>query len=70
MIPEHGPVRNKAGLLAYRNNIEKPRGRFNSRGKIQEEVGQVTIAEFRRSPNGLQMQWNLPVMMAELTQRA
>ena len=27
VIPGHGPVTNKAGLLAYRNNVEKLRNR-------------------------------------------
>ena len=69
VIPGHGPVTNKAGLLAYRNNIEKLRNRATGlihAGKSQEEVGQVMVAEFGWSPNGLQMQWSLPGMMTEL----
>src|SRR5947209_7796601 len=41
VIPGHGPVTNKAGLLAYRNNIEKLRNRAAGlihEGKSQEEV--------------------------------
>lgn len=69
VIPGHGPVTNKAGLLAYRNNIEKLRLRAASlirEGKGQDEVGKVMVAEFGWSPNGMQMQWSLPGMMAEL----
>src|SRR5579864_5160964 len=49
VIPGHGPVTSKAGLLAYRNNVEKLRNRAAGlirEGKGQEEVGQVMIAEF------------------------
>jgi cyclase len=69
VIPGHGPVTNKEGLLAYRNNVEKLRNRAAGlirEGKSQEEVGKVMIAEFGWSPNGLQMQWSLPGIMAEL----
>ncbi len=69
VIPGHGPVTTKAGLLAYRNNIEKLRNRASGlihEGKSQEEVGKVMIAEFGWAPTGLQMQWSLPGMMAEL----
>jgi cyclase len=69
VIPGHGPVTNKAGLLAYRNNVEKLRNRATSMirgGKGQEEVGKVMTAEFGWAADGLQMQWSLPGMMAEL----
>ena len=69
VIPGHGPVTDKAGLLAYRNNIEKLRNRAAGlirEGKSQEEVGKVMVAEFAWAPTGLQMQWSLPGMMAEL----
>lgn len=69
VIPGHGPVTNKAGLLAYRNNVEKLRNRAASlirEGKSQDEVGKVMIAEFNWQPGGLQMQWSLPGMMVEL----
>ena len=69
VIPGHGPVTNKAGLLAYRNNVEKLRNRAAGmirEGKSQEEVGKVMIEEFKWAPNGLQMQWSLPGMMTEL----
>ena len=69
VIPGHGAVTNKAGLLAYRNNVEKLRNRAQSmirEGKSQDEVGKVMTAEFNWAANGLQFQWSLPGMMAEL----
>jgi glyoxylase-like metal-dependent hydrolase (beta-lactamase superfamily II) len=69
VIPGHGPVTNKAGLMAYRNNVEKLRNRAAGlirEGKSQEEVGKIMIAEFGWQPTGLQMQWSLPGMMMEL----
>ena len=69
VIPGHGPVTTKAGLLTYRNNIEKLRKRAAGlihEGKSQEEVGKVMVGEFGWAPAGLQMQWSLPGMMTEL----
>jgi glyoxylase-like metal-dependent hydrolase (beta-lactamase superfamily II) len=69
VIPGHGPVTNKAGLLAYRNNVEKLRSRATHlirEGKGQEEVGKAMMADFGWAATSLQMQWSLPGMMAEL----
>jgi glyoxylase-like metal-dependent hydrolase (beta-lactamase superfamily II) len=69
VIPGHGAVTDKAGLLAYRNNVEKLRNRaagLIKQGKGQDEVAKVMTAEFNWQPNGLQMQWSMPGMMAEL----
>jgi hypothetical protein len=69
VIPGHGPVTNKAGLLAYRNNVDKLRSRATDlirEGRNQDEVGKVMIAEFGWAPDSLQMQWSLPGMMEEL----
>lgn len=69
VIPGHGPVTTKAGLLTYRNNVDKLRSRaagLIQEGRSQEEVGKVMIAEFGWAPDGLQMQWSLPGMMQEL----
>jgi glyoxylase-like metal-dependent hydrolase (beta-lactamase superfamily II) len=69
VIPGHGAVTNKAGLMTYRNNVEKLRNRATSmirEGKSQEDIGTVMTAEFGWAPTGLQMQWSLPGMMAEL----
>jgi len=69
VIPGHGPVTNKAGLLNYRNNVEKMRNRVSGlirEGKSQEEVGKVMMAEYNWAANSLQMQWSLPGFMKEL----
>jgi glyoxylase-like metal-dependent hydrolase (beta-lactamase superfamily II) len=69
VIPGHGPVTNRAGLLAYRNNVDKLRSRaagLIQEGKSQEQVGKVMIAEFGWAPDSIQMQWSLPGMMKEL----
>ncbi len=69
VIPGHGKVTNKAGLLAYRNNVEKLRNRAAGlihEGKSQDEIGKVMTAEFGWAAGGLQMQWSLPGMMTEL----
>lgn len=52
----------KAGLQAYRDNIEKLRNRaagLISEGKSQDEVGKVMIAEFGWDPKGMQIDWSL-----------
>jgi len=69
VIPGHGPVTDKAGLLAYRNNVEKLRNRAAGlirEGKGQDEVGKVMTSEFGWAAGGLQMQWSLPGIMTEL----
>ena len=69
VIPGHGPVTTKSGLLTYRNNIEKLRNRAAAlirEGKSQDDIGKVMMAEFNWAPNSLQMQWSLPGIMAEL----
>jgi glyoxylase-like metal-dependent hydrolase (beta-lactamase superfamily II) len=69
VIPGHGPVTNKAGLKAYRDSVEKEKSRTTElirQGKSQAEVGKAMIDEFHWTANGLQMQWSLPGMMAEL----
>lgn len=69
VIPGHGPVTTKAGLLTYRNNIEKLRNRASGlirEGKTQDEVGKVMAAEFGWGPGSMQAQWSLPGIMKEL----
>jgi hypothetical protein len=69
VIPGHGKVTDKAGLMTYRNNVEKLRTRAAGlihEGKSQEEVGKVMAAEFGWTANSMQMQWSLPGMMKEL----
>ena len=69
VIPGHGAVTNKAGLLAYRNAVEKLRNRASElvrQGKSQSELAQAMTSEFGWAANGLQMQWSIPGMMTEL----
>lgn len=69
VIPGHGPVTNKAGLVAYRNNIEKEQIRVRElirEGKTQDEVGKVMMAEYGWQPGSLYFQWSLPGMMKEM----
>jgi cyclase len=69
VIPGHGKVTDKAGLVTYRNNVEKLRTRATGlihEGKSQEEVGKVMAAEFGWAPNTMQAQWSLPGIMKEL----
>ena len=69
VIPGHGAVTTKAGLLNYRNNVDKLRARAAGlirEGKSQEDVAKVMTAEFGWGPTSLQMQWSLPGMMTEL----
>jgi glyoxylase-like metal-dependent hydrolase (beta-lactamase superfamily II) len=69
VIPGHGAITNKAGLMAYRNNVEKLRNRAAGlirEGKSQEDVAKAMTAEFNWAAGSLQMQWSLPGMMREL----
>ena len=69
VIPGHGPITDKAGLLTYRNNVEKLRNRATAlirEGKSREDVAKAMTAEFNWAANGLQMQWSIPGMMTEL----
>jgi cyclase len=69
VIPGHGAVTNKAGLLAYRNSVDKLRTRATElirEGRSQEDVGKVMTAEFGWAAGSMQMQWSLPGMMKEL----
>ena len=69
VIPGHGKVTNKAGLLAYRDNVEKLRNRVSGlirEGKGQDDVGKVVMAEYGWAAGSLNMQWSLPGMMTEL----
>jgi cyclase len=68
VIPGHGPVTTKDGLMAYRNNVEKEVKRvaalFNEH-KSEEEIGKVMMAEYGWMPNSLNMQWSLPGFKTE-----
>jgi cyclase len=69
VIPGHGAVTTKAGLLTYNNNIAKLRDRAAGlirEGKSQDEVAKVMDAEFGWGPKSMQAQWSLPGLMTEL----
>jgi len=69
VIPGHGKVTTKAGLLTYRNDVEKLKTRVTGlirEGKTQDEIAKVMTAEYKWAPTSLNMQWSLPGMMTEL----
>ena len=69
VIPGHGPVTNKAGLQAYRDNIVKMRDRVTKEirsGKGQAEIAKFMETEYQWAPNSLQQQWSVPGFMTEL----
>jgi glyoxylase-like metal-dependent hydrolase (beta-lactamase superfamily II) len=69
VIPGHGPVTDKAGLLAYRNNVEKLRTRVTGlihEGKSQADLAKFMETEYKWAPGSLNQQWSVPGMMTEL----
>jgi glyoxylase-like metal-dependent hydrolase (beta-lactamase superfamily II) len=69
VIPGHGPVSNKAGLMTYRNNVDKFQKRLSglvTSGKSKDEVAMVLNSEFGWDPKGLQMTRGLDGLMVEL----
>jgi glyoxylase-like metal-dependent hydrolase (beta-lactamase superfamily II) len=69
VIPGHGPVTNKAGLMTYRDNIVKMRDRVTSlirSGKTQDDLAKFMTDEYKWAPGSLQQQWSVPGMMSEL----
>ena len=69
VIPGHGPVTTKAGLLAYRNSVERLQTRVRGLihdGKSAADVGKVMIAEYGWVDKDLHFQWSLPGMMTEM----
>jgi cyclase len=69
VIPGHGPVTNKAGLMTYRDNVEKLKARASAlirEGKSQDELAKAMTAEYKWAPDSLQQQWSVPGMMKEL----
>jgi len=69
VIPGHGAVTNKAGLMTYRNNVEKMRNRVSGlirEGKSQDDIAKFMTAEYQWAPGSLQQQWSVPGMVAEL----
>jgi cyclase len=69
VIPGHGNVTTKAGLLAYRNNVEKLRNQVSAlihQGKSESDVAKFMTADYGWAANSLQQQWSVPGMMREL----
>jgi glyoxylase-like metal-dependent hydrolase (beta-lactamase superfamily II) len=69
VIPGHGAITNKAGLMTYRDNVVKLRTRVSGlihAGKSQDEVAKFMETEYKWAPGSLQQQWSVPGMMAEL----
>ncbi len=69
VIPGHGNVTNKAGLMTYRDNVEKLRTRVTGlirQGKAQADIAKVMESEYGWAPNSLQQQWSVPGFMKEL----
>jgi glyoxylase-like metal-dependent hydrolase (beta-lactamase superfamily II) len=69
VIPGHGPVTNKAGLLAYRNNVEKLRNRVAGlirQGKSQEHIARILMADYGWAADSQYLRWSLPGFMTEL----
>jgi cyclase len=69
VIPGHGAVTNKAGLLTYRNNVEKLRNQVSGlirQGKTESDVAKVMTADYGWAAGSLQQQWTVPGMMKEL----
>ncbi len=69
VIPGHGKITDKAGLLTYRNNVDKLKTRVTGlirEGKSQDEIAKVMTDEYKWAPGSLNMQWSLPGMMTEL----
>ena len=69
VIPGHGAVTNKAGLMTYRNNVEKLRNRVTGlirERKSQDDIAKTMTAEFGWAPNSLNIQWSVPGFMTEL----
>jgi cyclase len=69
VIPGHGAVTNKAGLMTYRNNVAKLQTRARDlirQGKSQDELAKVMTSEYGWAPNSLQQQWSVPGIMKEM----
>jgi len=69
VIPGHGNVTNKDGLMTYRNNVEKLRTRVTGlirEGKTQADIAKAMQSEYGWAPDSLQQQWSVPGFMKEL----
>jgi glyoxylase-like metal-dependent hydrolase (beta-lactamase superfamily II) len=68
VIPGHGPVSDRAGLLKFRANFESMRDRIGGmvrEGKSKEEVSKTLVTEFGWAPGGLAVQ-QVDALIAEL----
>jgi len=69
VIPGHGPVIDKPGLMAYIKDLEAFRAHVTEvihEHKTQDEVAKVLAVEQGWKPNNLNIQWTLPGLMREL----
>ena len=69
VIPGHGAITNKAGLMTYRDNVVKLRTRVTGlihEGKSQDEVAKFMKTEYKWAPASIQQQWSVPGMFQEL----
>ncbi len=70
VIPGHGPISNRAGLVEYRRNFEKMRDSVSGMvksGKSRDEIAHTLTAEFGWNMNGMGGR-SLDPMIAELKQ--
>jgi cyclase len=69
VIPGHGAITTKAGLMTYRDNVEKMRNRVSGlihEGKSQADVAKFMETEYKWAPGSIQQQWSVPGMVQEL----
>lgn len=69
VIPGHGPVIDRAGMITYIKGVEDFRTRMTGlirAGKSQEEISKVLADEYNWSPRNLNFGWTLPGLMREL----
>jgi cyclase len=68
VIPGHGPVSDRAGLMKFRMNFESMRSRISGMvrgGQSKDEVSKTLVTEFGWAPGGLAVQ-QVDSMIAEL----
>lgn len=69
VIPGHGKVTDKMGLLAYRNTVETLRNQVTAQiraGKTQPQIAQFMTDQYKWAPQSLNQLWSVPGMMNEL----
>jgi hypothetical protein len=69
VIQGHGPLRKRADLAKYREDVETFRTRITGLvrgGKSKDEVAKFLVSEYNWVPNGLPMQRSLDGFMTEL----